>query len=230
MIDHLTIHEVFHDQLRECEEGDSFTLWTKPDADLIYAYRDGTVGGRGKVITISKHDNPKLVEMMDAGWLVDLTLIAKGDRLKFQLEAEPPNPPEVVAERAAAYAAKERHEARALLTSPYRPIKRELIVQIRSREGRRFRLGESMSLPLRTLEQRLERLTYEVRFVGETGTVGWVIGNTETRQRILRAQFSGYEISAVVTVVSAEPVYSGDGEKIWKEEQCTATVIFNKKN
>jgi len=229
MIDRFSIFEVFHDQLRECEEGDSFTLWTKPGAELIYAYRDGTIGGQGKVVTISKHDNPKLVEMMDAGWLVDLTLIAKGDRLKFQLSADPPDPPEVVAEREAAYLAHERQKARALLTSPYRPVKRELSVQIRSREGRRFHVGESMLLPFRTLDQRLEKLTYDVRFVGESGTVGWVIGNTETRQRILRAQFSGYEISAVVTEVLAPPAYSGDEEKFWKEEQCTATVFFNKK-
>ena len=84
MIDHFTIHEVFHDQLQECEDGDSLALWTKPEVDLIYAYRSGTVNGQGKVVTISKHDNPKLVEMLDIGWSVDLTLIKKGTILKFE--------------------------------------------------------------------------------------------------------------------------------------------------
>lgn len=228
MIDHFTIHEVFHDHLRECEEGESFTLWTRPEAPLIYAYRDGTIGGQGKVVTINKMDNPELVKMMDAGWVVDLTLIQKGERLKFQLTADPPEPPELVAEKAAAYEAALRKEVRMLLTSPYRPVKRELSVQVRSREGRRFRVGESMSLPLRTLDQRLEKQPYEVRFVGETGTVGWVTGSTELRQRILRAQFSGYEISAVVTSLAEGPVYTGDREKYWAEEQCAATVFFNK--
>lgn len=229
MIDHFTIHEVFHDQLDECEEGDEFTLWTRPEAPLIYAYRDGTIGGHGKVVTISKLDNPKLVEMMDAGWLVDLTLLQKGERLRFQLTAEPPDPPELAAEKAAAYEASLREEVRALLTRPYRPVKRELSVQVRSREGRKFKIGESMSLPLRTLDQRLEKQAYDVRFVGESGTVGWVIGSTDLRQRILRAQFSGYEISAVVTSMETGPVYTGDREKYWAEEQCTATVFFNKK-
>lgn len=229
MIDKFTIHEVFHDKLRECEEGDSLTLWTRPGAQLIYAYRDGTINGRGKVVTISKLDNPKLVEMINAGWMVDLTLILKGDRLRFELAAEPPEPPEVAAKRAAAFREQEIEKARKLLTSPYRPVKREFSVQIRSREGRRFYVGESMSLPLRTLEQRLERLTYDVRFVGESGTVGWVIGNAEPRERILRAQFSGYEISAVVTAVWAEPAYCGSDPPFRREEQCTATVFFNKK-
>ncbi|WP_306393340.1 hypothetical protein [Telluria beijingensis] len=229
MIDHFTIHEVFHDQLHECEEGDEFTLWTRPEAPLIYAYRDGTIGGQGKVVAISKLDNPKLVEMMDAGWLVDLTLLQKGERLRFQLTAEPPDPPEVAAKKAAAYEASLRDEVRALLTRPYRPVKRELSVQVRSREGRKFRVGESMSLPLRTLDQRLEKHAYDVRFVGESGTVGWVIGNTELRQRILRAQFSGYEISAVVTAVWAEPAYCGSDAPFSREEQCTATVFFNEK-
>jgi len=225
MIDHFTIHEVFHDQLQECEDGDSLALWTKPEVDLIYAYRSGTVNGQGKVVTISKHDNPKLVEMLDIGWSVDLTLIKKGTILKFQLTADPP---EVVAERAAAYEKVLREEARQLLTRAYSPAKRELSVQLRSREGRQFRVGEAMSMPIKPLETYLEDLIYDVRLVGESGTVGWVCAATEIRQRILRAHFNGYQVSGVVTSVSEQPVYSGDQEKYWKEEECTATIFLSK--
>jgi hypothetical protein len=229
MIDHFTIFEVFHDQLHDCEEGDTFALWTRPDADLIYAYRNGTTGGGGKVVTISKRDNPKLVEMLNMGWAAELTLIQKGERLRFELSADPPDPPEVAAEKAAALKSTLRDQVRKLLTSPYRPVKRELSVQIRSREGRRFQVGESMSLPLRPLEKYVDEMSYDVRFVGESGTVGWVIGNTEPRQRILRAQFSGYEISAVVNAVAESPAWCGYEGNFYKEEQCTATVFFNKK-
>ena len=225
MIDGFTIFEVFHDQLRECEEGDSFTLWTRPEVDLIYAYRSGTVGGQGKVVTIHKQENPKLVQMLDVGWSVDLTLIKKGPVLKFQLTADPP---EVVAERAAANKKILREEARAILTRSYRPAKRELSVQVRSREGRKFRVGETMSMPVKPIEKHLEELIYDFRLVGESGTVGWVCAVTEIRQRILRAHFNGYQISGVVTAVSEQAIYSGDQEKIWKEEECTATISFRK--
>lgn len=225
MIDHFTIYEVFHDQLRECEDGDSFSLWTRPEVNFIYAYRSGTVGGHGKVATISKLENPELAEMLDIGWSVDLTLIKSGAVLKFELTAEPP---EIVAQRAAAYRKGFREEARRLLTSSYRPVKREITVQVRSREGRKFRVGELMSMPNRPLEKYLEELSYEVRFVGESGAVGWVRATTEIRQRILRAYFNGYQVSGVVTAVSTQPMYGGDQEKIWKEEECSATILLKK--
>jgi hypothetical protein len=119
-----------------------------------------------------------------------------------------------------------REQAYKLLTSAYRPVKRELNVQLRSREGRQFQVGENLSMPLKSIEKYLDELIYDVRLVGESGTVGWVCAPTEIRQRILRAQFSGYQIRGVVIAVAPQPVYGGNQEKIWKEEECTANIFL----
>jgi hypothetical protein len=223
MISHFTIFEVFHDQLRECEDGELFALWTKLEVEFIYVYRKGTGGGQGKIATISKLDNPRLVEMLDTSWSIDLSLMKTAAGPKFQLIA---HPPEVVAEQDAMDNKVRREQAHKLLTSAYRPVKRELNVQLRSREGRQFQVGENVSMPLKSIEKYLDELSYDVRLVGESGTVGWVCAPAEIRQRILRAQFSGYQISGVVIAVSPQPSYGGNQEKIWKEEECTANIFL----
>jgi hypothetical protein len=223
MINHFTIFEVFHDQLRECEDGELFALWTKLEVEFIYVYRKGTGGGQGKIATISKLENPRLVEMLDSGWSIELSLMKTAAGPKFQLIADPP---EVVAEQDAVDMKVRREQAYKLLTSAYRPVKRELNVQLRSREGRQFQVGENLSMPLKSIEKYLDELIYDVRLVGESGTVGWVCAPTEIRQRILRAQFSGYQIRGVVIAVAPQPVYGGNQEKIWKEEECTANIFL----
>lgn len=65
--------EIFIEELHQCDVGCIINLWTRIDTDFINAYRQGTVGGRGKVAILSKLENPAITELLCAGhpvWLV----------------------------------------------------------------------------------------------------------------------------------------------------------------
>jgi len=225
VINQLLIFEVFPDELRYCEDGESLSLWSKSGAALIYVYRQGSANGQGKVATISKQQNPGLVEMLDTGWDVRLNYLKSGTTPKFELLADSP---QIAAQHAAKNKDEIREEARALLTSSYNPVKRELTVKVRSREGRQFLIGETMSMPSKPLEKYLEELNFQVRLVGESGTVGWISAGLDLQKRILRASFNGYAVTGIVVAARQAPVYAGDQDKIWKEEECTASIFLKK--
>ncbi len=70
----LMFNALFQEELRFVTVDDRCSLWTKDDREEINVYRARTMGGSGKIATLSKADNPKLANRMAAGDKIELRL------------------------------------------------------------------------------------------------------------------------------------------------------------
>ena len=59
---------IFPEQLRFVTLGERCALWTKDDREEINVYRPGTLGGVGKIATLTKLSNPELTKHLARGY------------------------------------------------------------------------------------------------------------------------------------------------------------------
>ncbi len=85
----LIFHELFSEELKQCELGNKIRFWSAHDNDLIYAYRQGTSFGHGKVATLLKSNNLELARIIDERhpvWMI-VDSIAAG-KYSFSVQAD----------------------------------------------------------------------------------------------------------------------------------------------
>jgi hypothetical protein len=81
--------EVYEEELLQCNVGCKIKLWTKIDTDLINAYRQGTIGGGGKVAVLSKSENQEITNLMHTGHPVWLIVTERnGDKFSFTINTD----------------------------------------------------------------------------------------------------------------------------------------------
>ncbi|MGV7185470.1 3'-5' exonuclease [Xanthomonas axonopodis] len=90
----LVFKALFIDQLRFVAINDVCVLWTKDDREEINVYRRGTVGGTGKIATLSKADNPEIAKSLATGWKIEMGLRERSnDVLMFEVSIYRPRQP-----------------------------------------------------------------------------------------------------------------------------------------
>ena len=82
----LTFNGFFPEEMIFVAVNDRCRLWTKDDRDMINIYRPRTLGGNGKVATLSKIDNPELTELLASGHEIEMRLSKRSrDALAFDV-------------------------------------------------------------------------------------------------------------------------------------------------
>lgn len=79
--------ETFPNELRFVTTKDLCKFWTKDEREEINVYRPGTLGGKGRIATLAKANNPELTERLAAAYDVKMQLKDRcDDTLLFEIE------------------------------------------------------------------------------------------------------------------------------------------------
>ena len=87
----LMFNEVYPDQLRFLNPGEICKIWTKEDRGELVVFRPGTVGGRGRIASLSKANNRELAQFLELNYTSTMKFVERrGDNMLFDVEVVPP--------------------------------------------------------------------------------------------------------------------------------------------
>ncbi len=209
--------------LSEVRPGDKLKLWTTPEHEWINAYRPGSVGGDGKVGTLSKAENRKVAAALAEGLPVWLEVLSISG-IEMSLKANFRSREEVAAEKSSA--------ASKLKTELLKPLRKHepMSIELRAPEGFEFKVGQRYAIDIPPIDEYVLKPPLDVSLISPDGVHVRAIPPAPQRRLLLRAHFGDMVVHMLVVAVASEPAYAGDRTSVWKEAVATARVVTVKRS
>ena len=187
--------------LKTCEVGDPVVLWT-PGSDgntsRVHIYSGDSVGGQGKIGVVPRKVGRKIISRAYGGlgfesYLAEKT--KKGCKICCKLPSQTRIDDSIKIARQEQIT--ERQGRIAELSKKYNPTKKSFSIKIQLPKNTNLREGQRLFFTNRTIDEYVTEYGFEIDFADEAGrsVVAHKYAVTERCQRILKAHFSGYEMT-----------------------------------
>ena len=187
--------------LKTCEVGDPVVLWT-PGSDgntnRVHIYSGDSVGGQGKIGVVPQKVGRKIISRAYGGlgfesYLAEKT--KKGCKICCKLPSQTRIDDSIKIARQEQIT--ERQGRIAELSKKYNPTKKSFSIKIQLPKNTNLREGQRLFFTNRTIDEYVTEYGFEIDFADEAGrsVVAHKYAVTERCQRILKAHFSGYEMT-----------------------------------
>jgi hypothetical protein len=230
-------YEINEALLRACQTGHRAEIWTRHDYEFINIYLDGFELGQGKVAALLKSENPRLVQMIQSRISLFAEIVRETES-RFQIQFKESSAEDVWAAVAQARAISDSAEGlqqaaqrgmQALilqkLMAEFKPKSLHLECTIRTPCPVRLDVGDALILKENTAQYYAEtQCRYIILHSPTTQKTGYIKAGADIRNRILKAHFNGYAVTARVVGVVDE-IQSHALASIW--EECEALIEVN---
>ena len=182
---------VHDEEIGKLKHKDSLKLWTKSHMSYINAYRSHSVGGQGLVLAIPKDQNQELLDAFESGRATWVEVEKRKGSLVFRGF-------HLTQEHLDRELAKKRLDFAEEIRKPYRP-KATMKAWLRTIGDSPFEEGMTLDLLSQSRDFYVENLGYPVSFKSnELGQTTHLTDGNTAKIKIIRADLSGYDASAVV--------------------------------